>query len=114
MEQETREHLDLVACIAEANLNCLNSREPGELSLDDQGSQILMNAYLELYDQITGAEPRSSQPSQMAFTAAEACCVMRRDIEQRPKTEWEDEEHGLFKLMLAYMYMFKQLYVFRA
>jgi len=74
----------------------------------------LMSAYLELYDQITGVEQRSSKPSQRAYSAAEACCAMRRDIEQRPKKEWEDEEHGLFTLMLAYMYMFKQLYVIRA
>ena len=114
MEQETREHLDVIACIAEANLNYLNSHDPEDLNLDDQGSRILMSAYLELYDQITGTEQRSSQPSQRAFTAAEACCVMRRDIEQRPKTEWEEEEHSLFKLMLAYMYMFKHLYVLRA
>lgn len=114
MEKETREHLDEVACIAEANLNCLNSLDSEKFGLDDQGSYTLMSAYLELYDQITGTEQRSGQPSQLAFTAAEACCVMRRDIEQRPKSEWEDEEQGLFKLMLAFMYMFKQLYVLRA
>lgn len=114
MEQETREHLDVVACIAEANLNYLYNQNPEDINLDDQGAQILMSAYLELYDQITGVEQRSSKPSQRAYSAAEACCAMRRDIEQRPKKEWEDEEHGLFTLMLAYMYMFKQLYVIRA
>jgi len=114
MEQETREYLDKVACIAEANLNYLKEQDTEDLSLDDHGSRLLMAAYLELYDQITGVEKRTNQPSQYAYTAAEACCLMRRDLEQRPKSEWEEEERGLFELMLAYMFMFKQLYVVRA
>lgn len=114
MNPDTREFLDTVACIAEANLNYLYDQEASELSLDDEGSQALMGAYLELYDQYTGSEQRSPAPSALAYAAAEACCAMRRGMEQRPKHLWDDEEHGLFTLMLAYMFMFKQLYVVRA
>lgn len=114
METETREFLDRVACIAQANLNYLYDQDDDELSLDDQGSQVLMGAYIELYRQYMGKTARSSLPSPTAYHAAEACCAMRRKMEQRPKSEWNEDEHGLFTLMLAYMFMFKHLYVVRA
>ncbi len=113
MSPDTRTFLDKVACIAQANLNYLYDQQVETMSLDDRGSQLLMGAYLELYDQYTGSEQRSAAPSTLAFNAAAACCAMRRSMEQQPKSLWSDDEQGLFTLMLAYMFMFKQLYVVR-
>lgn len=114
MSQETRDFLDQVACIAQANLNHLQMQAPEEQTPDDLGADALMGAYLELYDQYTGTEPRSSAPSDRAYHAAEACCDMRRQLQQRPQVLWDDDEHGLYTLMLAFMFLFKHLYVVRA
>ncbi|QKQ25524.1 hypothetical protein [Candidatus Reidiella endopervernicosa] len=111
MSPDTREFLDRVACIAQANVNYLHNKEHSERSLDDEGSALLMSAYLELYDQFMGTEARTTTPSSFAYAAAESCCTMRRTLEQLPKHEWSDEEHGLFTLMLGFMFMFKHLYV---
>ncbi|WP_135622338.1 hypothetical protein [Solemya pervernicosa gill symbiont] len=142
MSPDTREFLDRVACIAQANVNYLHNKEHSERSLDDEGSALLMSAYLELYDQFMGTEARTTTPSSFAYAAAESCCTMRRTLEQLPKHDRgvaifarvcfghpspskqqklhatvyacgarSDEEHGLFTLMLGFMFMFKHLYV---
>ncbi|MDH5784280.1 MAG: hypothetical protein OEZ16_01565 [Chromatiales bacterium] len=111
MNPETRDFLDQVACVAQANLNYLSALEVEEMEVDEQGSQVIMGAYLELYDQFMGNTARSSGPTDFIFTAASACCGMRRQMEQRPRSDWSGDEHGLFTLMLGFMYMFKHLYV---
>lgn len=114
MNPETRDFLDHVACVAQVNLNYLYELDGDEMNLDDQGSQALMSAYLELYDQFMGHVEHDNAPSSHIYNVASACCAMRREMELRAKSEWSGEEHGLFTLMLGFMYMFKHLYVVRA
>ncbi len=112
MESETTEFLDRVACIAQANSNYHASiPEDVERTADEEGARYLMGAYLELYNEWNSDHQSTYQPSEFAFAAAGACCKMRREMERRPKVLWTDEEHALFTLMLAFMFLFKHLYV---
>lgn len=113
MNPDTREFLDHLACVAQANVDYLFDQEREGLTLDDQGAEVLMQAYLELYHQYMGNSERLSAPSRHAYSAAEACCAMRRQLEQRPRAVWSGDEEGLFTLMLGFMFMFKHLYVVR-
>jgi hypothetical protein len=112
MEQETIEYLDTVACIARSNMLWHQRKSPRARSLDEAGAALLMGCYLELYD-IWQSEIAGQAPPPRIHLAAASCVEMRRQLEQRPRTSWSDEEEGLFRLMTAFMFLFKHLYVAR-
>ena len=112
MEEETIEYLDTVACIARSNMAWHQRKPAGERSLDEAGAALLMSCYLEIYD-IWQRDSATGAPPARIHLAASSCVEMRRRLEQRPRVSWSDEEEGLFRLMTAFMFLFKHLYVAR-
>jgi len=110
MEQETIEYLDTVACVARSNMAWQQRTARDERSLDDAGAALLMSCYLEIYD-IWQSELAGEAPPPRIYVAASSCVSMRRQLEQRPRVSWSDDEEGLFQMMTAFMFLFKHLYV---
>ncbi len=111
MEKETVEYLEKVACIAHQNLNYLSSQQ-GELQVDDAGAQLLMGSYLQLYaDFIHPQQAVGKVPSAQVKLVARTCCDLKREMFSVPRSEWDEQEEGLFRLMTAFMFLFKHLYV---
>lgn len=112
MEQETIEYLETVACVARSNMVWHQRKARSERTLDEAGAALLMSCYLEIYD-IWQSEMAGDGPPPRIHSAASSCVAMRRQLEQRPRASWSDEEEGLFQLMTAFMFLFKHLYVIR-
>lgn len=111
MEKETVEYLEKVACIAHQNLNYLSQQEEA-LKVDDAGAKVLMGSYLQLYaDFINPQQATGNTPSPRIKLVARTCCDLKREMFSVPRSEWDDQEEGLFKLMTAFMFLFKHLYV---
>ena len=112
MQQETIEYLDRVACIARSNMVWHQRKAQEARSLDEAGAALLMSCYLEIYD-IWQSDIGGKAPPPRIHLAAASCVAMRQQLEQRPRAAWSDEEEGLFRLMTAFMFLFKHLYVAR-
>jgi len=112
MEQETIEYLDTVACIARSNMVWQQRTPREQRSLDEAGAALLMSCYLEVYD-IWQSQAAGTAPPPRIYLAASSCVGLRRQLEQRPRVSWSDDEEGLFQLMTAFMFLFKHLYVAR-
>lgn len=111
MKQETITYLEKVACIAHQNLNYLFDQE-GEKKVDDAGAEILMSSYLQLYaDFVNPHQAVGKTPSSEIMLTARTCCDIKREMFSTPRAEWDEQEEGLFKLMTAFMFLFKHLYV---
>lgn len=113
MKQETRQYLDLIACIAEENLAYLRDVDEERTKPRDRGATLLMSAYLELYALLAGPIPCREGPSELVQLAAETCVGMRRGMRDWPGENWREQEHGLHNLMLTFMFLIKRLFVVR-
>ncbi len=111
MEHETKTYLDEVAEIAQANVNYHYSGRGDEKGLDSVGSSLLMREYLNLYQTYFHTEREVEAPAPTTLFAVQACCTMRHKLQQRSPYLWSDHDHGLYKLMQALMFLFKELYV---
>lgn len=113
MEKETVTYLEKVACIAHQNLTTLSHQE-GALQVDDAGAKVLMGGYLQLYAEFIQPQPVVDRsPSHHTLLVARTCCDLKREMFAVPRSEWDEQEEGLFKLMTAFMFLFKYLYVKR-
>ena len=111
MEQETKLYIDKVACIARSNM-CYQQQTPQDSrTLDNQGMSLIMSGFLEMYDIFVSDIPNQSPPSPKIYTIASSCCEMKNKMMRAPRETWDPEEEGFFKLMTAYMFLFKHLYV---
>jgi hypothetical protein len=111
MKQESSLYLDQVACIASANMAYHQMNPVGQRSHDESGAALLMSAFLEMYDHWRSARPGSEPPSERVNIAADACVLMRNELQKRARCEWPAEAEGLFQMMAAFMFLFKQMYV---
>ena len=111
MKQESEQYLDTVACIARANLVHHQQKPQFERSPEESGAAILMSAFLEMYDHWQKNEPVMAAPSDRIYFAANSCVQLRKELELEPRHNWTDEEEGIFQLMTAYMFLFKQMYI---
>ncbi len=111
MQNETLEYLEKVACIAYQNLRHLEHQDDAEKNLDDQGAEILMSGYLQLYAKLDDPTGHYQSPSDHTMTVARTCCELKNQMMSVPRTEWDGDDEGLFKLMTAFMFIFKHLYV---
>ena len=111
MKQESIAYLEKVACIASANMAWHQQTPLSDRTEDESGAALLMSAYLEMYDHWRSARPGTEPPSERVYIAADACVLMRNELQQRARSEWPVEAEGLFQMMTAYMFLFKQLYV---
>jgi len=113
MHKESEQYLQQVACVARANLVFHQQKPQDERNLDESGAALLMSAYLEMYDHWQSVGPGIEPPPQRVYLAASSCVGMRKQLERQPRSTWSDEEEGLFQLMTAYMFLFKNMYVTR-
>jgi hypothetical protein len=111
MEQESKQYLDKVACIAQANMAFHQQTPQFERSPDEAGAAILMSAFLEMYDHWQNNEPGLAAPSDRIYFAANSCVQIRKELELEPRHNWTDEEEGMFQLMTAFMFLFKHMYI---
>jgi len=111
MKQESIDYLDKVACIASANMAYHQKNPVSQRNDDEAGAALLMSAFLEMYEHWKSAKPGTEPPSKRVYVAADACVQMRNQLHTRERSEWPDEEEGLFQMMTAYMLLFKHMYV---
>lgn len=111
MNQDNIDYLDKVACVAYANIAYHQSKPDTERNDDEAGAALLMSAYLEMYEHWQNAKPGTEAPSRRVYVAAEACVEMRRQLPLRERDQWPNETESLFRMMTAFMFLFKHLYV---
>jgi hypothetical protein len=111
MKRESIVYLDKVACIASANMVYQQSHPASERNEDEAGAALLMSAFLEMYEHWQSARPGAEPPSERVYIAADACVLMRNELQKRDRREWSDEAESLFQMMAAFMLLFKHMYV---
>jgi hypothetical protein len=111
MKQESIDYLDKVACIASANMAYHQMKPVSQRNDDEAGAALLMSAFLEMYEHWQYVKPGSVAPSRRVHIAADACVQMRNQLQKQERSEWPDEEEGLFQMMTAFMLLFKHMYV---
>jgi len=110
MRQDSEHYLDKVACIARTNMALHQQTSQEERTAEEAGAALLMSAYLELYDIWLNNQTGKDSPSRKLYLAAATCVQIRASLEKEAHANWTDEETGLFKMMTAYMFLFKQMY----
>ena len=111
MKQECIVYLEKVACIASANMAWHQMKPAADRNENESGAALLMSAFLEMYDHWRNARPGSEPPSERVNIAADTCVLMRNELQKRERSEWPAEAEGLFQMMAAFMFLFKQMYV---
>ena len=111
MKQESKEYLDKVACIANANMAYHQMKPVSERNDDEAGAALLMSAFLEMYEHWQNARPGTETLSQRVYLAVDTCIQMRNELQKKDRSEWPEEAEGLFKMMTAFMFLFKHMYV---
>jgi hypothetical protein len=111
MKQDSDVYLEKVACIASANMLYHQLKPVSDRNEDESGAALLMSAFLEMYDHWRSARPGSEPPSERVNIAADTCVLMRNQLQKQARNDWSAEAEGLFQMMAAFMFLFKQMYV---
>lgn len=110
MKQESEHYLDKAACIARANMALHQQTPQQDRTPDEAGTAMLMSSFLEMYELWQNHHTGNNSPSRKLYLAAATCVQIRTELEQEVRSKWTDDEEGLFKMMTAYMFLFKQMY----
>lgn len=111
MKQESIVYLDKVACIASANMVYHQVKPVSDRTEDEAGAALLMGAFLEMYEHWQRAKPGAEPPSERVYIAADACVLMRNELQKQERCTWSDEAEALLQMMTAFMFLFKYMYV---
>ena len=111
MKRESIEYLDSVACIASAHMVYQQQTAVDERNEDDRGMALLMSAFLEMYDHWKSEKQGFEPPTDRVYIAADACVMMRNDLLSVERDKWTEEAEGLYKMITAYIFLFKHMYV---
>lgn len=101
MDKETKVFLREVANICKGTVPFVASKPPSEKTLDDQGIEFLMSAYLFLYEGYTPNEAQFNQLQAVASTTA----LTYKELRHK---KLDEQEKGLLALCKAYLYLWQQ------
>jgi hypothetical protein len=81
-------------------------------SLADIDAKILMSSFLYLYSGYLGDAFCEPEPTTSIEKAVDICSRFRKLLFRHPRMDWNNEEKGLYQLIMAFVYLYKRQYLY--
>ena len=111
MKFQTIDYLDKVADIAKINLQRLEQTTHSRTNSSKREIMLIFDGYLQMHDAFSNSSHLPLNPDPGINRMAKICCEMREQMNSTPRILWSQEDEGLFKFIVAFIYLFKHLYV---